>query len=176
MRDKISRRSMIKRSAGVAVGTVGGAALIDGMIASSAHAGTPGSSRLARVINHTGDTADVEVLSPDTGAVIGERTAPVHGFPDGWRLAKGDKVVLTGPSFEDEPSTIMPLVKRTVGTLAGTARARRAGALTVGKTKMRTQVATFWAGGAGNSRYEAYYIENDLSHSPWCVAVRQTTT
>jgi hypothetical protein len=112
---RLSRRSVIAGSAAAAAGATGVAVLGTGSPAGAeVSAAGSGRARIARVLRHGGATAEVEVLSA-SGSVLEVRSAPVTGFPDGWRLRRGDRVLLTGASA----GMVMPLVEPIQGRLSG---------------------------------------------------------
>jgi len=101
------------------VGASGAVVLASGSAAQAeVPKGRSGRARIARVVRQSGASADVEVLSA-TGTVLAVQTAPVVGFPAGWRLRRGDRVVLTGAAAGANPSMIMPLVEPIQGHLEG---------------------------------------------------------
>jgi hypothetical protein len=122
-------------------------------------------------MRQAGNTAEVSVA--DNGSMI----VPVHGFPEGWQLRKGDLVVLTGPNADAFPSTAMPLLAAVMGRIARTGRARK-GALSVGGIEVMLRSETIIeapaVNGAGSRAtvYVASVIENALDHTLTCVALK----
>jgi len=159
---RLSRRSMIASSAAVVAGASGVAVLVGG---SAAEAQVPkegsGRARIARVVRQSGATADVEVLSA-TGSVVAVQTAPLVGFPAGWSLRRGDRVLLTGAS------AVMPLVEPIQGRLEGSGQssARIAGRSIIVRDSEAVDAA---AAGADSV---AFCVRNDADGTLSAVSVR----
>jgi hypothetical protein len=164
---RLSRRSVISGSAALVAGAAGATVVSANAASASAPAGPSGRAHIARVTRSFGSTAEVEVLSP-AGSVIANRVAPVTGFPEGWQLQPGDRVILSGTLDRSSPATIMPLVEPIRGRLEGSAgpSARIAGrAVTVrpGAVDLRS---------APQEDSIAFCVRNDVSGDLSCVSVK----
>lgn len=165
MAERISRRKLLRRSAGVTAGTAAALAFLE----VPARAAGRGGARVGRVRRHEGDTAEVELPEPQGGAAARVVTVPVMGFPAGWRLREGDQVLVTGPDFPEHPSTAWPLVTRLVGPVGRTGRsAIRVAGRRVGLRKETVRDGTAGSGG----RYQAYCIKNDRDQTLSCVVLK----
>ncbi|MEU8247506.1 hypothetical protein [Nonomuraea sp. NPDC048916] len=167
---RLSRRSLLK---GSAVAGLASTVVFHGDVARAETAAT-GGARVARVIRHEKGSADV-VLEGSGVTVSG---LPVSGFPDGWQLQPGDRVLVSGPDHPIDPSTVTPLVIRLVGTVAAPTDRARVMAQKVGGVEVslrdQTIVQTVAVDGSAvrGSRYEAYCIENANGRVLSCVAFR----
>jgi hypothetical protein len=156
MGDNMKRRKLFARSAlVVAAGAAAGTALPEAASAAPRRTTT----RLGTVVAAQG-TARVEVAVDGSTNV----TVPLDGFPKGWQLRAGDRVVVT-----DIDGTLVagPLVTRVTGDV----RNAGAGVVRVADTTVSVTPATLKRA-AGNAEYEAYYIENANGLLPECVALR----
>jgi hypothetical protein len=160
---RLSRRTMLKTS-GAAVGAVGVVSLA-GTDAEAIPA-KQGSARIAQVVRHSGDRATVTVLA--SGA---EMSVPVKDFPLGWRLRAGDRVLVTGPDFPVDPSTVIPLNHRVIGRLeAVTARGGESSGARLAGTDVVLRPETEWdpAVTRAGSGYVAHCVENGIDETLTC--------
>lgn len=171
MATRLTRREMIKQSATAAAAVAAGIVVLDGR-ASAAAPGPGGSARTARVIRHFRGLAEVQILASGTRAVVGTTTVRASGFPAGWRLRRGDLVVVTGPDFPGEPSTATLRLKSLVGRLQASGTGRPAESVRIDGTDVMVRPQTGRKAGPPNATYEAFCIENDLDHSLSAVSLR----
>ncbi|MDI6103369.1 hypothetical protein QLQ12_32645 [Actinoplanes sp. NEAU-A12] len=152
-RRKFSRRAVVTGAAAAAA-TGATVALAEGAAAQAAPKSSPGGARIARVVSHVGDSAQVEVLSA-AGAVVATTTAPVSGFPAGWRLRAGDRVVLA------PDDTVNPLVKPVRGRLEGSGRS----SARIGGRKVSVSEDIAAASSAAVEENVAFCVDNDSGES-----------
>jgi hypothetical protein len=162
---RISRRRLLKRSAGVTAGTAAAMAFLE----VPSQAAAPGEARVGRVRRHRDGIVEVDLPAPGNTAVRDVVTVPVMGFPEGWQFRAGDQVLVTGPNFPEHPSTAWPLVTRVVGPVGRMGRS----AVRVGGRRVLLRRGTVQAGpGKPGSRYQAYCVKNDRDQTLSCVALR----
>jgi hypothetical protein len=137
-------------------GAVAGAALPEAGTAAPRRTST----RVGTVVAAYG-AARVEVAFADGSPAV---TVPTDGFPEGWQLRAGDKVVVTDI---DGDFVAGPLVTRVTGALNGA----DSDVVRVADTAVSVRPATLRQG-TGSGGYEAYYIENANGLLPECVALR----
>jgi hypothetical protein len=155
MGDDMKRRKLLERSAIVAAaGATAGAAVP----AAASAAPRRTSTKVGTVVTAHG-TARVEVAVDGSSNV----TIPTDGFPDGWQLRAGDRVVVT-----DIDGTLVaaPLLTRITGDLN-----EAAGVVRVADTAVAVQPATL-RHVVGSTGYEAHYIENANGLLPEAVSLR----
>jgi hypothetical protein len=155
MGDDMKRRKLLERSAIVAAaGATAGAA-----VPAAASAGPRRTSTKVGTVVTAHGTARVEVAVDGSSNV----TVPTDGFPDGWQLRAGDRVVVT-----DIDGTLVaaPLLTRIIGDLD-----EAAGTIRVADTTVSLQPATLQHR-AGTAGYEAHYVENANGLLPGCVSLR----
>lgn len=152
---------MVAGASGVAVLAGGSAAEAQVSKEGSGSREGSGRARIARVVRQSGATADVEVLSA-TGSVVAVQTAPLVGFPAGWSLRRGDRVVLTGAS------AVMPLVEPIQGRLEG---GGQSSARIAGRSIIVRDSASVDAAPAGADSV-AFCVRNDADGTLSAVSVR----
>lgn len=174
MANEVSRRRLLTASAAA---TAGGAVAV-ALSGEPAQAAPVGSARIGRVVRQIDDAAgagspatavEVALLRPGGAQVTGVVTVAVAGFPTGWVLRTGDRVVVTGADDPDRPLTAMPLVTRLVG------RVQRTGTDTVvmAGQRLHLRVGTLeTASRSADATYEAYVIGNDLDGTLSCTTLR----
>ncbi|MFF0470496.1 hypothetical protein ACFYPX_24045 [Micromonospora zamorensis] len=161
-RRKFSRRTVVTGAA-VAAASDATVALGGGAAAQAAPKSSSGRARIARVVNHVGDSAEVEVLA--AGAVVATTTAPVSGFPAGWRLRAGDRVVL-GPD-----ATVNPLVKPVRGRLERSGSSARMGGR---KVSVSEDVAA--GSSAAMVEHVGFCVDNDSGESLSIIALKPVSS
>lgn len=160
---RLSRRSLITGGAMAVAGASAAAVTFSNTAAGApSPARVSGTSRIARVVSHSGAVAEVEVLSP-SGSVLGVETAPVDGFPEGWQLRRGDRVILVAEPGSGSGWTIKPLVEPVRGRLERDGATTRVGG--------RTIVVRDGEGTVGADSV-AFCIRNDVDGSLTAAAVR----
>lgn len=160
------RRKLLERSAlALAAGAAGVA------VPASAEAAPRCTSTRIGTVVRVRDAARVEVAFTGGAPNV---VVTTDGFPPGWRLRAGDRVVVT--DVVTGVPVAAPLVVRVTGPLHGETGAGP-GVVRVADTVVAVRPATVQAGtdavdAAGTADYEAYYIENRLGLRPDCVALR----
>ncbi|MEV6930718.1 hypothetical protein AB0M46_40380 [Dactylosporangium sp. NPDC051485] len=144
----------------MAAGAAGAAALVNETAAQAAPSG--GKARIARVVRQTGSSAEVEV----EGAT---RTAPLFGFPDGWRMRQGDRVLLTATAGG---ALVMPLVEPIQGRLEG---GSQSSARIAGRAVVARSAGTIEQGAAAGDSV-AFCVRNDADGTLSAVAVRPASS
>lgn len=165
----MKRRKLFERSAlVVAAGAATGASL------PGAATAAPGrtSTRIGTVVAAHG-AARVEVAFADGSPTV---TVATDGFPDGWQLREGDRVVVTDVVTGELVAA--PLVTRVTGTVRDETGAGP-DVVRVADTAVTVRPATVRAGSGPDTAaadHEAYFIENTRGLRPDCVALRPSNT
>ncbi len=102
------------------------------------------------------------------GAILSTQVAPVSGFPDGWQLRPGDRVILTGVLDGASPLTIMPLVESVRGRVEqGAGRVAR-----IGGQELKLRPGAVVQRSAVTEESIAFYVANDVDDALSCVSIK----
>ena len=175
MRSSLSRRKLLKGSAGLATAGALVSVAVDEPRAAAAPA-TTRDSYVGSVASQLDQTVRVSIVTghPTQRAVV----VPFEDFPAGWVFRPGDLVLVTQDSL-GQPVAARPLVRRVVGT--ADAYTERAGvrSLTVAGTDMLVQAATVMPELASAAvirhdgrRFVAHYVDNDVDGLRACFGFR----
>ncbi|MDG4754079.1 hypothetical protein O7630_24355 [Micromonospora sp. WMMD718] len=120
------------------------------------------------MIRSSGGAAEVEVLS-SSGSVVARHVAPVTGFPAGWQLQPGDRVILAGMLDESGSGAVMPLVEPIRGHLEGTSGSS---ARIAGRTVRLQNPGTTVSRSATSEESIAFCVKNAVNGELSCVSVK----
>ncbi|GII21646.1 hypothetical protein [Planosporangium mesophilum] len=168
---RLARRTLLKTSAATVGVSAAGVLIFNGE--AQAAPAAPVHSSIARVVRHEGDSAVLNVVSGrlPAGTTV---TAPVRGFPPGWRLDEGDLVMLNGDRGLD-PDAATPLVTRFIGRVEGQTSTE----IDIAGARVRTTGATLRQsqpviGASRGQQFLALCVKNDLTGAYTCFSLRPT--
>jgi hypothetical protein len=166
------RRRFFLQGAAVA----GASTVLFGPDAAMASVPTGGKARVATVIG-SGESGQVEV---SVGRGDTRIVATAFGFPPGWRLRPGDRVVLTVKDPDGSERVVMPLVRRIVAP-ADQIRLSHDTSVSVSGTNAELLPATVRGPTNGSTKSlqavnEVYLIDNDYGRDPACLVLRPVET